>query len=234
MIEHQVVGHKEWLAAREKLLVKEKEFTKIRDDLSRQRRQLPWEAVDKDYRFDSTRGILSLPQLFAGRGQLLIYHFMLAPTWEEGCKSCSFWADNFDGVDIHLAHRDVTFLAVSRAPLARIQAYKKRMGWRFDWVSSEESDFNFDYGVSFKAEQVERQRGCYNYVEQKVNSSEMPGFSAFRMEDGKVFHTYSCYSRGIDLMNGAYNLLDLMSKGRDEEGLQYDMSWVRRHDQYDE
>jgi predicted dithiol-disulfide oxidoreductase (DUF899 family) len=194
---------------------------------------LPWERVEKSYQFEGPNGALSLADLFAGRSQLIIYHFMLGPDCEEGCKSCSFWADNFNGIPIHLNHRDVTFTAVSRAPLAKIDAYRKRMGWSFPWVSSYGSDFNFDYQVSFTPQQIAEGKAYYNYKIAPNTPSEQVGISVFYKNDrGEVFHTYSCYSRGVDMLNGAYHYLDLAPKGRDEDGLEFSMEWVRRHDQY--
>jgi predicted dithiol-disulfide oxidoreductase (DUF899 family) len=229
---NQAVSHEEWLKARLELLAAEKEFTRQRDALTRRRMAMPWERVDKSYRFEGPNGPLLLADLFDGRSQLIVYHFMFGPDWEEGCKSCSFWADNFDGIPIHLNHRDVTFTAVSRAPLAKIEAYKKRMGWSFPWVSSNGSDFNYDFHVSFTKEQLAAGKVDYNYglVE---GYEELPGLSVFyKNERGEVFHTYSCYARGIDMVNGAYQLLDLVPKGRDEDGFEFSMEWVRRHDQY--
>jgi predicted dithiol-disulfide oxidoreductase (DUF899 family) len=229
---NQVVSHEEWRKARLELLAAEKEFTHQRDALTRRRMAMPWERVDKSYQFEGPNGALSLAELFDGRSQLIVYHFMLGPDWEEGCKSCSFWADSFDGIPIHLQHRDVTFTAVSRAPLAKIEAYKKRMGWSFPWVSSYGSDFNYDFHVSFKQEQLAAGKVDYNYGLDE-GYEELPGVSVFyRNERGEVFHTYSCYARGIDAVNGAYQFLDLVPKGRDEDGLEDSMAWVRRHDQY--
>jgi predicted dithiol-disulfide oxidoreductase (DUF899 family) len=229
---NQVVSHEEWLKARLELLAAEKEFTRQRDALTRRRMAMPCKRVEKSYRFEGPNGALSLTDLFDGRSQLIVYHFMFGPDWEEGCKSCSFWADNFDGIPIHLNHRDVTFTAVSRAPLAKIEAYKKRMGWSFPWVSSYGSDFNYDFHVSFTEEQLAAGKVDYNYglVE---GYEELPGLSVFyKNERGEVFHTYSCYARGIDMVNGAYQFLDLVPKGRDEDGFEFSMEWVRRHDQY--
>jgi predicted dithiol-disulfide oxidoreductase (DUF899 family) len=229
---NQVVSHEEWLKARLDLLAAEKEFTRQRDALTRRRMAMPWERVEKSYQFEGPNGALSLADLFDRRSQLIVYHFMLGPDWEEGCKSCSFWADNFDGIPIHLNHRDVTFTAVSRAPLVKIDAYKKRMGWSFPWVSSYGSDFNYDFDVSFTKEQLAAGKVDYNYglVE---GYEELPGLSVFyKNERGEVFHTYSCYARGIDMINGAYQLLDLVPRGRDEDGFEFSMEWVRRHDQY--
>jgi predicted dithiol-disulfide oxidoreductase (DUF899 family) len=214
----------EWLRARLELLQAEKELTHKRDELSRQRRALPWVRIEKDYKFDTADGPRSLPELFDGRSQLLVYHFMFGPDWEEGCPSCSFWADNFDGIGIHLAHRDVTLMAISRAPIDRLLAYRKRMGWSFPWVSSLGSDFNMDLGVS--------DASTYNFAPAAQAEEEMPGLSAFAQRQGEVFHTYSCYSRGIDAINGAYQLLDLAPKGRDEDNLPHSAAWIHRHDDY--
>ena len=227
---HEVVSHDAWLAARTALLAREKEFTRARDALSRERRDLPWEAVPKPYAFDSPRGRLSLADLFEDRSQLIVYHFMFPPEWDEGCPHCSFWADNFDPVIVHLNARDVTMVAVSRAPLAKLEAYRRRMGWSFHWVSSHDSDFNHDFGVSFTPEQV-AEGAVYNYTRQKVGP-EREGMSVFVKDaDGAVFHTYSAYARGIDLFNTAYNYLDTVPRGRDEEG-RPPQFWVRRHDEY--
>jgi predicted dithiol-disulfide oxidoreductase (DUF899 family) len=229
---NQVVSHEQWLKARLELLAAEKEFTRQRDALTRRRMAMPWERVEKSYRFEGPKGTRSLADLFDGRSQLIVYHFMLGPDWEEGCKSCSFWADSFDGIPIHLNHRDVTFTAISRAPLAKIEAYKQRMGWSFPWVSSYGSDFNYDFHVSFTAEQLAAGKVDYNYHPVE-GYEELPGISVFyKNERGEVFHTYSCYERGIDMVNGAYQFLDLAPKGRDEDGLDDSMAWVRRHDQY--
>jgi predicted dithiol-disulfide oxidoreductase (DUF899 family) len=225
----RIVSHEEWLKARKAFLAKEKEFTRARDDLARQRRELPWVKVEKPYTFDAAEGRLTLADLFGGKGQLLVYHFMFGPDWNEGCPSCSFWADNYNGVDIHLAHRDTALVAISRAPLVKIDAYKKRMGWTFRWVSSAGSDFNFDYGASFKPDEQGLQ---YNFGTIKPYGEETPGISAFRRgDDGAIYHTYSTYARGLDVVNGTYHLLDLTSKGRDEDP-EHPMSWVKRHDRY--
>ncbi|WP_105441093.1 thioredoxin family protein [Neorhizobium sp. T25_13] len=232
-MQNQVVSPKEWLKARLDLLAAEKEFTRQRDALTRRRMAMPWERVAKPYRFEGPDGELSLADLFDGRSQLIVYHFMFGPDWQEACKSCSFWADNFNGIPVHLNHRDVTFVAVSRAPLAKLDAYKKRMGWNFPWFSSHGSDFNFDYQVSVRPEDLPKGVAYYNYKVQPSNASEEVGISVFyRDESGEVFHTYSCYSRGVDMLNGAYHFLDLVPKGRDEDDLDYPMAWVRRHDQY--
>jgi predicted dithiol-disulfide oxidoreductase (DUF899 family) len=233
MLDNKVVSHEEWLEARLELLAAEKEFTRQRDALTRRRRALPWERVEKPYQFEGPGGPLSLADLFDGRSQLIVYHFMFSPDWEEGCTSCSFWADNFDGIPIHLNHRDVTFTAISRAPLAKINAYKSRMGWSFPWVSSFGSDFNFDYHVSFTPEQVTEGKAYYNYDVRPNDVSDQQGISVFyKDERGEVFHTYSCHGRGIDMVNGAYQFLDLVPKGRDEDGFEFSMEWVRRHDRY--
>jgi predicted dithiol-disulfide oxidoreductase (DUF899 family) len=229
----KVVSRDEWLAARKQHLKKEKEFTRLRDKLSAERRDLPWVKVEKNYVFDGPKGKETLADLFDGRSQLIVYHFMFGPDWEEGCKSCSFWVDNFNGIPIHLNHRDVTFTAVSRAPLAKINAYKKRMGWSFPWVSSYGSDFNFDYHVSFTPEQIAEGKAYYNYEVRPNTVSDEQGISVFyKNERGEVFHTYSCYARGIDMVNGAYHFLDLVPKGRDEAELPWTMAWVRHHDKY--
>ena len=229
----RVVSHEQWVAERVAFMAKEKELTRLRDELSRQRRELPWEQVTKSYIFDGPRGKETLAELFEGRSQLVVYHFMFAPSWDEGCKSCSFWADNFDGIDIHLAHRDITFLAISRAPLPKLEAYRKRMGWTFKWVSAGESDFNYDFNVSFDAEAAKNGTANYNYGTGRQVQEEMPGISVFYKDrDGDIYHTYSTYSRGLDLMNGAYNYIDLTPKGRDEAGRI--MSWLRRRDQYED
>jgi predicted dithiol-disulfide oxidoreductase (DUF899 family) len=230
---NQVVSPEEWLKARLELLAAEKEFTRHRDALTRRRMAMPRERVEKSYRFEGPDGELSLEDLFDGRSQLIVYHLMFAPDWEEACKSCSFWADNFNGIPIHLNHRDVTFVAISRAPLAKIDAYKKRMGWSFTWFSSHGTDFNFDYQASVRPEDFARGQAYYNYEIQPSNASEEVGISVFcKDESGEVFHTYSCYSRGVDMLNGAYHYLDLVPKGRDEDELRFPMAWLRRHDQY--
>jgi predicted dithiol-disulfide oxidoreductase (DUF899 family) len=232
MNNHRVVSQEEWLQARLELLEKEKAFTRLRDQLSQQRRDLPWVKVVKNYMFDTPQGQETLADLFEGRSQLVIYHFMLGPDDEEGCKSCSFWADNFNGIIPHLNQRDVTMIAVSRAPLQKLQAFKKRMGWSFKWVSSFNSDFNFDYDVSFPATETPVQY-TYNYEPTESTGGESPGISVFyKNADGEVFHTYSCYARGLDMLNTAYHYLDLVPKGRDESALRWPMAWVNYHDLY--
>jgi predicted dithiol-disulfide oxidoreductase (DUF899 family) len=231
---HKVVSHDEWLAARKAYLAEEKAFSRARDALSKNRRELPWEKVEKTYVFDGPNGKETLGDLFGGKSQLIIYHFMLGPDWEAGCPSCSLLADHFDGAVIHLAQRDVTFLVVSRAPLAQIETFKARMGWRFKWVSSFGTDFNYDYQVSESPEEKASGKTLYNYVETTFPSEERPGASAFyKNDDAEVFHTYSSYGRGLDILIGAYNLLDLAPKGRDEAGLPWPMAWVRHHDRYE-
>ena len=230
--EHNVVSKSEWLKARMAHLAAEKELTRKRDELSRQRRELPWERVETNYVFDGPNGRESLGDLFGGRKQLIIYHFMLGPTWEEGCKSCSFLADHFDATQIHLAHRDVRFIAVSRAPFARIAAFQKRMGWKFHWVSAFANDFQRDYGVNFTKEELAGEV-AYNYGKTRFGAEEAPGVSVFYKDDaGEIFHTYSAYGRGLDSLVGTYTFLDLVPKGRDEDGLAFSMSWVRHHDKY--
>ncbi len=232
---HKVVSEQEWLAARKAHLAKEKEFTRARDELSRQRRALPWVKVEKPYVFDGPRGKETLADLFDGRSQLIVYHFMFGPGWEQGCPSCSFLADHFDGAVVHLAHRDVTLLAVSRAPLPQIEAFKRRMGWRFKWVSSYGNDFNRDYHVSFTTDEMAQGKVNYNYEMREFGSEEAPGASVFYKDAaGDVFHTYSSYARGLDMLLGAYHYLDLVPKGRDEDALAYTMAWVRHHDRYDD
>lgn len=235
MENHNVVSREEWLIARKAHLAQEKEFTRLRDQLSQQRRQLPWVKVEKPYVFDGPNGKESLADLFAGRSQLLVYHFMFHPSWEVACKSCSFWADNYNGIVVHLNHRDVTLVAVAKATLEQIDAFKKRMGWSFKWVSSFGNDFNRDYQVSFTPEELAKGEMYYNYQVGKFGREEAPGLSVFyKNEQGEVFHTYSCYSRGLDMVNGAYHLLDLAPKGRDEAGLSYPQEWVRHHDRYED
>jgi predicted dithiol-disulfide oxidoreductase (DUF899 family) len=243
VVAHKVVSHDEWVALRKKHLAKEKEFTHLRDQLSRERRELPWELVDKEYTFEGENGRLSLRDMFDGRGQLVMYHAMFNPdtagpntswTADAACFACSWWMDNFNGVTVHLNHRDITMVAVSRAQYAAIAAYKQRMGWSFPWYSSAASDFNFDYHVSFTPEQMAEGRAEYNYqVSSDIVSrmSEAPGISVFVKEGDEIYHTYSTYTRGLDMLNLAYHYMDLVPKGRDEGpgGLG---EWVRRHDEY--
>ena len=232
-MQHRVASQEEWLAARRQLLRKEKEFTRLRDQLSAERRELPWVKVEKDYIFDTPNGKETLADLFDGRSQLMVYHFMFGPAWEQGCPSCSFLSDHIDGANWHLPHRDVTLLAASRAPLAQIEAFKQRMGWRFKWVSSYGNDFNRDFHVSFTPEEMAQGEVYYNYGMTEFPSEEAPGISVFYKDPGgAVFHTYSAYARGLDMLMGAYNYLDLAPKGRDEGALPWTMAWVRHHDRY--
>jgi predicted dithiol-disulfide oxidoreductase (DUF899 family) len=229
---HAVVSRNEWLKARLAHLDAEKELTRRRDELCRQRRELPWERVDKNYVFDGPGGRRTLADLFEGRSQLIIYHFMLGPNWEEGCKSCSFLADHFDATRIHLAHRDVEFVVVSQAPMQRIAAFQNRMGWRFPWVSAFDSDFQRDYGVHFSKKELAGEV-YYNYRMGRFGAEEAPGLSVFSKDEaGEIFHTYSAYGRGLDTFVGTYQFLDVVPKGRDEDGLAFSMSWVRHHDKY--
>ena len=242
MTSHRIGTRKQHLAARIQLLEREKEHTRRGDELARMRQELPWVAVEKEYLFDTDDGEESLAELFAGRSQLLVYHFMFGPKWSEGCPICSFWADNFNGGVVHLANHDVTLMCVSRAPLEQLNAYKRRMGWSFPWASSGRNDFNYDFNVSARyldagASQPEMQRvdpdapGLPNYnFTKKAFAAELPGLSAFALEDGVVYHTYSCYARGLDAFNGAYQLLDRAPLGRNEETYR----WIHRHDQYED
>lgn len=229
----RIVSRSEWLDARKTHLANEKALTQARDALARERRELPWVKVDKDYAFDTPEGRRSLSDLFAGRSQLMIYHFMFGPNWEHGCPSCSFVADHMDGAMPHLNARDVTLMAVSRAPLARIDAFKARMGWRFAWASSHDSDFNRDFHVFFTPEELAKGEVYYNYATTPYPVEEAHGLSVFAKHDGAVYHTYSSYARGCDVLLGAYHYLDLAPKGRDEDKLAFTMAWVRHHDRYD-
>jgi predicted dithiol-disulfide oxidoreductase (DUF899 family) len=246
MTTHPIGTAEEHLAARLELLAAEKEHTRRGDELARQRRELPWVRVDKDYVFDTDDGPKTLTELFDGRSQLLVYHFMFGPEWREGCPICSFWADNFDGAIVHLKHRDVTMVCASRGPLERLAAYKRRMGWHFPWVSASRNDFNYDFAVSLpdvpagtsvedmRRSAVEPDTGrLYNFTK-PAWAAELPGLSAFALDDGIVYHTYSSYGRGLDAFNGAYQLLDRAPKGRDEDKLPIKVQWVRRHDEYDQ
>ena len=239
MASHEVVTHNDWLAARKRHLAKEKEFTRLRDQLSRERRDLPWELVEKDYAFEGENGRRSLGEIFEGRNQLVIYHAMFEPatagehtswTTDAACFVCSFWMDNFNGITVHLNHRDITMAAVSRAPYPKIAAYRDRMGWTFPWYSSAGSDFNFDYRVSFSLDELEAGPVEYNYRPTPWSGTEAPGISVFIQEDVRVYHTYSTYERGLDMLNLAYHYMDIAPKGRDEGG--EGASWVRRHDEY--
>jgi predicted dithiol-disulfide oxidoreductase (DUF899 family) len=233
MVTHKVVPNDEWLTARKELLLKEKEFSRLRDELSQLRRNLPWEKVEKEYIFEGPSGKETLSELFEGRSQLIIYHFMFDPEWNEGCKSCSYIADHYNPAIVHLNHRDVTMVTVSRAPLSKLDTFKMRMGWSFKWVSSYANDFNWDYHVSFNAADVDKKQVYYNYQVQSFPSPEGPGISVFcKDESGAVFRTYSSFSRGLDMFIVAYHLLDIVPKGRDESGFTYGMEWLRHHDRY--
>jgi predicted dithiol-disulfide oxidoreductase (DUF899 family) len=245
MTRHRIGSHQEHLEARLALLEAEKEHTRRGDEVARQRRALPWVAVDKEYVFDTDQGRQSLRELFDGRSQLLVYHFMFGPDWTEGCPVCSYWADNFNDIIVHLNHRDVTMICASRAPIERLRAYRARMGWSFNWVSSGGNDFNYDYGVSIRdvpagPSQRDMPRGIadraggarYNFTKDAF-AAEMPGLSAFALDDGVVYHAYSCYARGLDAINAANQLLDRAPKGRDEDDLAVPISWLRRHDEYE-
>lgn len=228
---YKVVSRDAWLEARKTHLAKEKEFTRLRDELSQERRNLPWVKIDKEYVFDGELGSESLSDLFAGRKQLIVYHFMFHPDWDEGCKSCSFWADNYDKLIVHLNQRDVSMVTISRAPIDKLQTYKARMGWSFKWLSSNNNDFNYDFNVSFSPEAVQQKDIFYNY-QNTAGPEELPGISVFyKDENGSIFHTYSSYARGLDMLNTGYHYLDLVPKGRDEaEGV---MKWIQRHDSYE-
>ncbi|HLU02179.1 MAG TPA: thioredoxin family protein [Advenella sp.] len=230
---HAVVTHDEWLAARRQLLARERELTHLRDRIARDRRALPWERVDKAYLFDTPAGPRSLSALFGPHRQLIVQHFMFAPDWEQGCPSCSYMADHTDGMTVHLAQRDIAFVAISRAPLAMIERFRQRMGWQFNWVSSGDTDFNYDYGVSFRPEQQATGKVHYNYCDQYFPDEEAPGISVFyKNDEGDIFHTYSTYHRGVEVMMGAYGLMDLTPLGRNEREVPNKMEWVRHHDRY--
>ncbi len=234
MTGHKVLTHDDWVDARKALLAKEKDFTRMRDALSRERLELPWERVEKNYVFDGPNGTESLSDLFDGRSQLIVYHFMYGPDWNEGCKSCSFLADHFNPAINHLNNRDVSMVSVSKAPLPVLEAFKKRMGWTFKWVSSFDNDFNHDYHVSFTQEETDSGKTYYNYRQGGFPSTEAPGASVFYEDaNGDIFHTYSVYARGLDMFITAYHYLDIVPKGRDEEHLSFTMEWVRLHDAYD-
>ena len=233
MPQHRIVRHDQWVSARKELLAREKEFTRTRDALSAARRDLPWEEVTKAYAFTGENGKETLADLFDGRSQLIVYHFMFDPDWDAGCKSCSFMADHFDPAIVHLAQRDVTMVAVSRAPLDKLLAFRKRMGWSFKWLSSFGSDFNHDYHVTFSEDEIAKGSAYYNYASGGFPVAETPGISVFYKNDaGKIFHTYSVYARGLDIFLNAYNYLDIAPKGRNEDGLPYSMDWLRLHDSY--
>ncbi|MDM0015645.1 thioredoxin family protein [Variovorax sp. J22P168] len=231
---HAVVSGPRWLEARQTLLALEKQLTRLQDQVAEERRALPWERIDKGYVFDTRDGRRTLAELFEGRSQLLVQHFMLGPQWAQGCPSCSFMADHVDGMLAHLAQRDIRFVAVSRAPLAEIDRFRRRMGWRFDWVSAHGSDFNHDFGVSFTPEQLARGAVFYNYGMRDFPNGEAPGVSVFVQDEaGDVFHTYSTFGRGVEVMMGAYRMMDLVPKGRGERDVPHKMEWVRHHDRYE-
>ena len=231
---HPVVADGPWTEQRRRLLAREKELTRLRDEIAAERRALPWRRLAKDYVFDTPDGPRRLADLFGPRRQLLVQHFMFGPGWEQGCPSCSFMADHADGMTIHLAHRDIAFVAVSRAPLADILRFRQRMGWKFDWVSSHGSDFNYDFGVSFTKEELATGEVHYNYAKGYFPAEEAPGLSVFCKDDaGEVFHTYSTFGRGVEVMLGAYAMMDLVPKGRDERDVFYKMEWLRHHDRYE-
>ena len=234
MENHRIVSHDQWLEARTQFLIKEKQLTRLRDQLTRERRELPWEPVEKHYLFDGPRGKETLADLFAGRSQLLVYHFMFSPDWDAGCPSCSLFADSFNGIVVHLEQRDVTFVVVSRAPFSKLDAYRRRMGWSFKWVSSAGNDFNRDYQVLATPAEVAKGEGYYNYVTQRPFGTELPGASVFyKGGTGNVFHSYSTYGRGLDTFMVNYQFLDVVPKGRDEDGMTpHAQAWVRRHDEY--
>jgi predicted dithiol-disulfide oxidoreductase (DUF899 family) len=233
MTQPDIVSKSEWLVARQRLLAEEKAFTRARDALSAKRRQMPAVRVEKAYRFRGPEGEMSLADLFGGSKQLIVQHFMYGPDWEEGCPSCSFWADGFNGLDAHLRHRDTALVAVARTPLEKFRAYGARMGWTLPMVSSLGSDFNFDFNVSFTSEALDKGETEYNYRKAAFPSEEAPGISVFLKRGDDILHTYSCYSRGLDMMNAAYHYLDLTPLGRHEDDLAWPMAWLKRHDQYE-
>lgn len=230
----RIVSHDDWISARKELLAQEKQFTRLRDQLSRSIRDLPWERIDKDYVFDGPKGRETLAELFDGRRQLVVYHFMFDPAWEEGCRICSFMADHLAPLVVHLGERDVTMLVCSRAPLAKLEAFRRRMGWDFKWVSSAGNDFSRDFRVSFTEEQIDTGEVEYNYRKERgIPGTELPGMSVFaRNGAGEVFHTYSTYARGLETFLGAYRFLDIVPRGRDEDDLAFTMQWIRHRDRY--
>jgi len=231
---HPVVSSDRWVSERKTLLAREKELMRLQDQVARERRALPWERIDKNYTFDTSEGPRTLADLFEGRRQLMVQHFMFGPGWEQGCPSCSFMADHTDGMNVHLAHRDITFVAISRAPLADIERFRQRMGWQFKWMSSHGSDFNHDFAVSFTPEELAKGEVYYNYGMTAFPAEEAPGISVFYKDDaGEVFLTYSTFGRGVEVMMGAYRLIDLTPKGRDERDVPNKMEWVRHHDRYE-
>ena len=235
MTTHAIVSRDKWLESRRDLLIAEKDLTHRSDQVAELRRKLPWVRIEKSYVFDGPDGKISLADLFAGRGQLLVQHFMLAPGWREGCKSCSYMADHTDGMTPHLAQRDVTFVAISRATYSEIESFRRRMGWRFNWVSSNANSFNHDFRVSFTPEEIAKGKIDYNFGGSPHRSDELPGVSVFMKDEaGAIFHTYSTYGRGVEVMMGTYRMLDLTPRGRAEEGLSHTMQWVRHHDRYEQ
>ena len=234
-MQNDVVSHEDWIKARKALLKKEKEFTRLRDQLSTERQQLPWEKVEKAYEFEGPDGSVTLAELFGDRNQLIVYHFMYGEDWDAGCKSCSLIADHFNPAIVHLNQRDVSFVVVSRAPLETLETYRKRMGWDFQWVSSHGNDFNWDYHVSFTEDAINNNKAYYNYKHRGYPATEAPGASVFyKGKDGTIYHTYSVFERGLDMFISAYHYLDIVPKGRDESDLDYSMEWLRRHDEYDD
>lgn len=232
---HEIVSRDQWLAERRRLLAHEKELMRLNDQLSAERRRLPWVRVDKRYSFDGPNGRETLEDLFDGRSQLVLYHFMFAPGQKEGCVGCSFISDHIDGAAPHINARDITLVVCSRAPLAELEAFRKRMGWQFKWVSSYGSDFNSDFDVSFTKADLARGKTTYNFEERpEQTEGEAPGLSVFYKDGDQVFHTYSVYARGLETLDGAYHFIDLVPKGRDEEGLPYPQAWWRHHDRYAE
>src|SRR3954451_23357761 len=231
MTTHRIVSKRDWTAARFAFLEQEKAFTRARDELSAARRALPWEKVEQDFVFEGANGSVSLADLFRGKSQLIVYHFMFGPDWEAGCKSCTFWADNLERTVVHLNARDTNLVLISRAPLERLAAYKKRMGWTMEWVSSLGNSFNLDFAVSFPQDE-DREGNNYNFGTIHFDGEEAPGLSVFTKQDEDIFHTYSTYARGLDMLNSAYQLLDLVPKGRDKDGLDFSMAWLRRRDEY--
>lgn len=235
MQNHKIASNAEWLNARLTLLEKEKAFTRLRDELGQARREMPWKKVETNYLFDGPGGKESLIDLFDGYQQLIIYHFMFGQDWNEGCASCSFWADNYEGINIHLNHRNINLVTVSNTSCEKLNAYKDRLGWTFKWVSSSGSEFNRDFGVSFTPEEKQQEEMFYNYKMTSFPSEEAPGISVFIQNDNhEIFHTYSCYARGLDMLNGAYHFMDLTPLGRDEDNLPNSMAWLKRHDQYED
>ena len=229
---NRIVSDEDWLAARKRLLEEEKALQASRDELAAKRRALPWRAVKSEYVFETEHGRKRLPELFGDASQLLVYHFMFHPEWDAGCKSCSFWADTYDGSVAHLAARDVSLFAISRAPLDLLLAYRERMGWRFPWASSATNSFNYDFGVSFSPRQIQDGTANYNYQKGNATIEELPGISVFARDGDDVFHTYSTFARGLDPCNATYQLLDIVPRGRDENSLTYPQEWVKRHDEY--